>query len=166
MTDSTQASTWSQVVTREARAGGARSLTVKILRSFPELRLRHVVPAIPSACAALMPRPVSGDCQTIDAGLVAIDVRGPGWVDWRYPIELVLPELQEAGFEAPKIVALFNGNIPIERLGPALRELFPGYVADVDDESPGSLLQRRWPCPLPCCQHRDHLRFRPLGRRA
>lgn len=165
MTDSTQP-TWPQVVAREARAGGARSLTVKILRSFPELRLHHVVPAIPSACAGLMPRPVFGDCQTIGAGLAAIDVRGPGWVDSQYPIELVLPELQDAGFEAPKIVALFNGNVPIERLGPALRELFPGYVADVDDESLGALLPQRWTCPLPCCQHRDHLRFRPFARRS
>ena len=63
---------------------------------------------IPAACAEGMPSPAPGQCQTIDAGLATIDVRGPGWVDRRYAVAVVVPELAEAGFDAAHIVALFT----------------------------------------------------------
>jgi hypothetical protein len=143
---------WQELVAHCATAGDARRLTAEVLRAFPNLRLADVVGVIPSACAADMPSPAPGRCQTIDAGLAAIDVRGPGWVDHRYPIAVVLPELAEAGFDAAHIVALFNGNVPMEQLGPAVAALFPDYVPHVGDEALGPILEDCWRCPLRCCQ--------------
>ena len=143
---------WQDLVAQYAAAGDARRLTAQVLRAFPNLRLAEVVGVIPAACAAGMPSPARGHCQTIDAGLAAIDVRGPGWVDRRYPIAVVVPELAEAGFDAAHIVALFNGNVPIEQLGPAVAALFPDYVPHIGDEALGALMEDRWRCPLRCCQ--------------
>lgn len=123
-----------------------------VLRSYPDLRLGDVLSTIAGACAAGLKRPVPDHCQTIDAGLAAIDARGPGWVDHRYPLEAVLPELKDAGFDAHTIVALFNGNVPLERLGRCLRQLFPDYLSQVADEAVGHKLSTRWRCRLPCCQ--------------
>ncbi len=143
---------WADLVARYARAGDARRLTGQVLGAFPDLRLVDVVGVIPAACAAGMPSPAPGQCQTLDAGLAAIDVRGPGWVDRHYPIAVVVPELAEAGFDAAHIVALFNGNVPIDQLGPSVASLFPDYVPDVADEAIGPRIIERWRCSLRCCQ--------------
>ncbi len=143
---------WQAMVARFATAGDARRLTAQVLRALPNLRLADVVGVIPAACAAGMPSPARGHCQTIDAGLAAIDARGPGWVDRRYPIALVVAELADAGFDAAHIVALFNGNVPIDQLGPAVAALFPDYVPHIGDEALGPLLEDCWRCPLRCCQ--------------
>lgn len=140
------------LVAQHAKAGDARPLTAQVLRAFPNLRLADVVGVIPAACAAGMPSPAPGQCQTIDAGLAAIDVRGPGWVDRRYPVAVVVPELAEAGFDAAHILALFNGNVPMEQLGPAVAALFPDYVDHIGDEALGPLLEHCWRCALGCCQ--------------
>ena len=87
---------WHELVAQYATAGDTRRLTAQVLRSFPHLRLADVVGVIPAACAAGMPSPAPGQCQTIDAGLATIDVRGPGWIDRRYPVAVVVPELAEA----------------------------------------------------------------------
>jgi len=157
---------WADLVARYARAGDARRLTAQVLAAFPDLRLVDVVGVIPAACAAGMPSPAPGQCQIFDAGLAAIDVRGPGWVDRHYPIAVVVPELAEAGFDAAHIVALFNGNVPIEALGPAVAALFPGYVPDVADEAIGPRIIARWRCPLRCCQPPEPGRFNRWVRAA
>ncbi|MDQ6947886.1 MAG: hypothetical protein M3256_16880 [Actinomycetota bacterium] len=143
---------WQELVAHHATAGEARRLTAQVLRAFPDLRLVDVMGVIPAACTAGMPSPAPGHCQTIDAGLAAIDVRGPGWVDRRYPIAVVVPELADAGFDAAHIVALFNANVPMAQLGPTLAALFADYVPHRSDEALGSLLEQRWRCPLRCCQ--------------
>jgi len=145
---------WQQTVVAEARPGSARPLTVDVLRAYQELRLVEVIRVIAPACAAGMRVPVFGRCQTIDAGVGTIDARGPGWIDSRYPLDPVLAELANAGFGPEVIVALFNGNVPLDRLGSALRVLFPGYLPDYDDEAIGVRLAQRWRCSLPCCQPR------------
>ena len=155
---------WHELVARYAKPGDARRLTAQVLRAFPNLRLADVVGVIPAACAAGMPIPAPGQCQTIDAGLAAIDVRGPGWVDRRYPVALVVPELCEAGFDASHIVALFNGNVPMEQLGPAVGVLFPDYVPDAGDEALGALLEDYWRCPLRCCQSPERGRLSRWAR--
>jgi hypothetical protein len=157
-------SDWQQLVAQYATAGDARRLTAQVLRAFPHLCLSDVVGVIPAACAAGMPSPAPGHCQTIDAGLAAIDVRGPGWVDRRYPVAGVVPELAEAGFDAAHIVALFNGNVPMEQLGPAVGALFPDYVPDAGDEALGALLEDCWRCPLRCCQSPERRRLSRWAR--
>ncbi len=158
-----QGAPWTDIVAAIARPGNARFLTGAILRLYPGLRLVDVVGVIAPACSNGLARPTPGACQTIDAGLAAIDVRGPGWVDHRYPIAAVVPELVDAGFGPYEIVALFNGNVSLERLGPALQAVFPDYVADVDHEAQGDRLAHRWRCSLRCCQPRQ--RHRLLRRR-
>ena len=150
---------WQEIVALCATAGDARRLTVQVLRAFPEQRLADVVGVIPAACAAPMPGAARGQCQTIDAGLATIDVRGPGWVDRRYPVDDVVPELAEAGFDAAHIVALFNGNVPIRMLSRAVAALFPDYVPHMGDEALGPLLADCWRCPLRCCQPPDRSRL-------
>jgi hypothetical protein len=140
------------VIARGAYAGASRPLTTFILRLYPQLRLVDVLEVISAACTADMRRPVPGGCQTLAAGLATIDVRGPGWIDARYPIGPVVDELAEAGFGPHDIVALFNGDLPIEALAGALAPVFPDYVADPDDEALGARLAERWRCALPCCQ--------------
>jgi hypothetical protein len=139
-------------VAREARPGDSRRLTVVVLREWPGLRLVDVIGVIAPACAAGMRGPVLGRCQTVDARLGTIDVRGPGYVDDRYPLDSVLAELAEAGFGPEIVVALFNGNVAFARLGPTVQAMFPGYRPDVDDEAVGVLLAERWRCTLACCQ--------------
>ncbi len=147
-----QGAGWHELVAQNATAGDARRLTIQVLRSFPHLRLADVVGVVAAACAEGMPSPAPGQCQTVDSGLAAIDVRGPGWVDRRYPVAVVVPELAEAGFDAAHIVALFNGNVPIKQLGRAVAALFPDYVPHMGDEALGPLLADCWRCPLRCCQ--------------
>lgn len=153
---------WTDIVDSLARPGNARFLTAAILRLYPELRLVDVVGVIAPASSNGLARPTPGACQTIDAGLAAIDVRGPGWVDHRYPIDAVIPELVDAGFGPHDIVALFNGNVAITRLGPALQAVFADYEPDADHEAQGVTLAQRWRCTLRCCQPRP--RRRPLRR--
>ncbi len=156
---------WTELVSRAAQPGQARSLTAAILQLFPELCLRDVITVIPSACSTGLAHPTPGACQTIDAGLATIDVRGPGWVDSRYPIDAVVPELKDAGFGPHDIVALFNANVPIKRLGAVVAAAFPGYVPTADDEAVGRGLGLRWRCALACCQPRRRRRLRSrLGR--
>ncbi|HWI04019.1 MAG TPA: hypothetical protein VNT52_09370 [Acidimicrobiales bacterium] len=155
---------WRELAARYAKPGDARRLTAQVLRASPDLRLADVVGVIGAACAAGMPSPAPGRCQTIDAGLAAIDVRGPGWVDRRYPVAVVVPELAEAGFDAAHIVALFNGNVPMEQLGPAVAALFPDYVPHTGDEALGALLEDCWRCPLRCCQPPARRRLSRWGR--
>ena len=155
---------WHELVAQYAKPGDARRLTAQVLRAFPDLRLADVEGVIGAACAAGMPSPAPGRCQTIDAGLAAIDVRGPGWVDRRYPVAVVVPELAEAGFDAAHIVALFNGNVPMEQLGPAVTALFADYMADIGDEALGALLEDCWRCRLRCCQPPARRRLSRWGR--
>lgn len=142
---------WRERAARDARPGAARALTAELLRIYPELRLSEVLPVVAPACAVALRRPTPGACQTIDAGLATIDVRGPGLVDGRYPVDAVVPELAAAGFGPHDIVALFNGNVPLDRLGGAVRDVFPDYVPHDDDEAIGPVLAGRWRCRLRCC---------------
>ncbi len=144
---------WREVVADSALTGTARNLTGAILLMYPELRLADVMAVIPACCAAGLSGPVIGACQTIDTGLAAIDVRGPGWVDIHYPLDVVVPELVEAGFGPHDIVALFNGNVIPDDLAAAIRAFYPDYEPDADDETI-DVLARRWRCWLPCCRVR------------
>ena len=64
-----------------------------------------------------------------------------------------------AGFDAAHIVALFNGNVPMQQLGPAVSALFPDYVPHTGDEALGPLLEHCWRCALGCCQPPAHRRM-------
>lgn len=158
--DYDRGASWSDLVARYARRGNARALTFAVLTLYPDLRLVDVIEAIPKASSTGLRRPTPGACQTIDAGLAAIDARGPGWVSTGYPVASVVPELAEAGFGPQDIVPLFNGNVPFPALAAALTATFPGYHPERDDEAIGATLAERWRCHLPCCQPRRRWRAR------